>query len=233
MTERSVPTRGSRRWSAAALFDWDGTLVDSRQALLAAWHDVTRKHLGGRWPLEEDDVRLVLSRRGSEIFPRLSEDPAVVQALERGFTPAYERHAAEGVRPFPGALELLADLRERDVAVGVVTSKARVRYVADADRARLGHLVTAVACAEDVARGKPDPQAVHQVLEALEVPADRAVVVGDTVVDVATGRSAGVRTIGVTWGSTGAGALVTAGADRVVTTFDELRSALRDGPLAV
>lgn len=219
------------RWSAAALFDWDGTLVDSRRALLAAWHDVTEQHLGRRWPLEEDDVRLVLSRRGVEIFPRLSDDPATVRALEESFTPAYERHAAEGVRPFPGALALLEELRERSVAVGVVTSKARVRFDADADRGRLAHLVVAVACAEDVLRGKPDPQSVHQVLAALDVPAARAVVVGDTAVDIATGRSAGVRTIGVTWGSTGADALSAAGADQVVTTFEELRSALLDGPL--
>lgn len=226
-------TTQSQRWSGAALFDWDGTLVDSRQALVAAWHDVTERHLGHRWPLAEDDVRLVLSRRGTEVFPRLSDDPAVIRSLERDFTPAYERHATDGVRPFPGAVTLLEELRARGVAVGVVTSKARVRYVADADRGRLGHLVIAVACAEDVARGKPDPEAVHQVLEALGVPAGHAVMVGDTAVDIATGRSAGVRSVGVTWGSTDAQTLSAAGADRVVTTLDELRSVLSEGPLAV
>jgi pyrophosphatase PpaX len=219
-------TDAGRRWAGAALFDWDGTIVDSKQALVAAWHDVTQEHLGRRWPLDDDDVRLVLSRRGTEVFPRLSDDPAVVRALEDGFTPAYERHAADGVRPFPGAVALLEDLQERGIAVGVVTSKARARYVADADRGRLAHLVTAVACAEDVARGKPDPQAVHQVLDALDVAAERAVMVGDTGVDIATGRAAGVASVGVTWGSSDAEALRAAGADDVVASFDELRTAL-------
>jgi pyrophosphatase PpaX len=219
-------TTAPARWAGAALFDWDGTLVDSRQALVGAWHDVTEQHLGHRWPLEEDDVRLVLSRRGADIFPRLSDDPAVVSALEQAFTPAYERHAVDGVRPFPGAVALLEDLQARGVAVGVVTSKARVRYVADADRGRLDHLVTAVACAEDVALGKPDPEAVHQVLATLGVPTRHAVMVGDTAVDIATGRAAGVRSVGVTWGATGADALDEAGADRVVATLDELRAVL-------
>ena len=222
-----------QRWTGAALFDWDGTLVDSRQALVAAWHDVTEDVLGRRWPLDEDDVRLVLSRRGVEVFPRLSDDPAVVRALEERFTPAYERHAAEGVRPFPGALALLEELRDRSVAVAVVTSKARIRYTADADRGRLAHLVGAVTCAEDVARGKPDPQAVHQVLDLLAVAPERAVMTGDTVVDIATGRAAGVRSVGVTWGSATAAELTEAGADAVVGSFEELRAVLAAGPLAV
>jgi len=226
-------TVGSRPWSGAVLFDWDGTLVDSAQALVAAWHDVTEEVLGRRWPVEEDDVRTVLSRRGTEVFPLLSDDPAVVSALIEEFTPAYERHAAEGVRPFPGAVELLEGLRAREVAVAVVTSKARVRYTADAARGGLTHLVGAVTCAEDVLRAKPDPSAVHHLLDQLDVPVGRAVLVGDTTVDIATSRAAGVRSVGVTWGSTPAGPLRAAGADAVVDTFDELRRALTAGPLAV
>lgn len=218
---------------SAALFDWDGTLIDSRQALVHSWHDVTIEVLGRRWPVEDDDVRLVLSRRGVEVFPLLSEDVAVVAALEEHFTPAYERHAAELVRPFPGAVALLERLQVAGVAVGVVTSKARVRYTADVARGALAHLVAAVACAEDVARGKPDPLPVHHVLEQLRVPVDRAVLVGDTTVDIAAGRAAGVRTIGVTWGSTPATPLLAAGASQVVDTFEELSSALLEGPLAL
>lgn len=226
-------TTGPRPWSGAALFDWDGTLVDSAHALVATWHDVTEEILGRRWPIEEDDVRTVLSRRGTEVFPLLSDDPAVVSALTERFTPAYERHAADGVRPFPGAVELLEGLRARGVAVAVVTSKARVRYTADAARGGLAHLIGAVTCAEDVVRAKPDPQAVHHMLDAVQVPVDRAVLVGDTAVDITTGRAAGVRSIGVTWGSTPAGPLRQAGADAVVDTFDELRNVLSAGPLAV
>ena len=220
-------------WRGAVLFDWDGTLVDSRTALVAAWHDVTTEVLGQPWPLAEEDVRVVLSRRGVEVFPLLTDDPDRVQALSERFTPAYERHAADGVRPFPGALELLEELGDRLVAVAVVTSKARVRYTADASRGRLDHLVGAVACAEDVLRGKPDPQAVHHVLGSLRVPLDSAVLVGDTTVDMETARAAGIRSIGVTWGASRADELREAGADALVSTFDELRDALRTGPLAV
>ena len=226
-------TAGSRAWRGAVLFDWDGTLVDSARALVAAWHDVTEEVLGRRWPVEEEDVRTVLSRRGTEVFPLLSDDPTVVSALVEGFTPAYERHADEGVRPFPGAVELLEDLQARGVAVAVVTSKARVRYTADAARGSLVHLIGAVTCAEDVLHAKPDPSAVHHLLGQLDVPLDRAVLVGDTTVDIATARAARVRSIGVTWGSTPAGLLEGAGADAVVDTFAELRQALTTGPLAV
>jgi pyrophosphatase PpaX len=217
----------------AVLFDWDGTLVDSAGALVATWHDVTTEVLGRRWPVEPDDVRLALSRRGAETFPLLTDDPDVVGRMAEAFTPAYEAHAAEGVCPFPGVPELLEGLAARGVALGVVTSKARVRYRADAERGLLAHLFGGVACAEDVIRGKPDPQAVHHVLALLGVPPERAVLVGDTDADVASGRAAGVRTIGVTWGSSDAEHLRVAGAEAVVDSVAELDERLRVGPCAV
>lgn len=215
-----------RRWAGAALFDWDGTLVDSRQALLSTWHAVTEKLLSRRWPTEEDDIRLVLSKRGTELFPLLSDDPAVVAAMEQAFTPVYEQYAARSVRPFPGVLRLLEELITRNIAVGVVTSKARARYVGDTERGRLGHLVQAVACAEDVSCGKPDPQALYHVLDILGVETNRTVMVGDSIVDIATGRAGGAQTIGVTWGVSQRDELLGGGADAVVSTFDELRFAL-------
>lgn len=221
------------RTASAALFDWDGTLVDSAGALLAAWHEVTAAVLGFRWPVEPDDVRLALSRRGAETFPRLTSEPELVAELSRSFTPAYEAHAAQGVRPFPGVPEMLEGLTARGVALGVVTSKARVRYTADAERGLLVHHFGGVACAEDVLRGKPDPQAVHHVLDLLGVPPGRAVLVGDTEADIASGRAAGVRTVGVTWGSSDERHLRQAGADAIAASVPELADLLRSGPLAV
>ena len=107
---------------SAVLFDWDGTLIDSGDILLQCWHEVTTRVLGAPFPVTEDDRRKFLSMRGADSFPLLSDDPAVVQALDDGFTDAYLRLAPLHVRAQEGSHALLAALRSRGIALAVVTS---------------------------------------------------------------------------------------------------------------
>lgn len=218
----SPPGRADAHRAGAALFDWDGTLIDSSRVLLAAWREVTTEVTGRSFPTDPDEIRLVLSRRGQELFPTLSADPAVVAALQAGFQQAYERHAEAGVGPYPGAAEVLRDLRAAGVAVGVVTNKARARYAADAAHGGLEGLIDAVSCAEDVTLGKPDPQGARTVLAALGTAPPEAVFVGDSTIDVVTGAAAGLRTIAVAWGCDDPAALLAAGADALAETPAEL-----------
>lgn len=206
---------------AVVLFDWDGTLVDTRAALLAAWHDVTEAVLGRRFPLTLDEQRWAFSRRGAETFPELSDDPAVVAALVAGFTPAYRRHATV-VTPFPGVPDLLARLRTARCRTGVITSKTSDRFTLDASRAALDGGWETVVCAEDVARGKPDPEPVVTALRRLGVRPTEAVLVGDSPADMAAAVAAGTQAIGVEWGFSSRAELLDAGASLTVRTCDEL-----------
>lgn len=201
--------------SPVVLFDWDGTLVDTRAALLAAWHQVTEAHLGRRFPVSAQEQSWAFSRRGVETFPQLSDDPAVVEAMIAGFTPAYREHAAE-VTPFGGVPELLAGLRAAGRRIGVITSKAADRFALDAGTTGLGQDWDVVVCGDDVRRGKPDPEAVLVALRRLSAPAEAAVVVGDSPSDMAAARAAGARPVGVAWGFTEPAELSAAGASVVV-----------------
>jgi HAD superfamily hydrolase (TIGR01509 family) len=206
---------------AVVLFDWDGTLVDTRTALLAAWHDVTEATLGRRFPVTADEQRWAFSRRGAETFPELSDDPAVVAALIAGFTPAYRRHAMV-VAPFPGVPDLLARLRAARCRTGVITSKTSDRFALDAARTALDGGWETVVCAEDVARGKPDPEPVVTALRRLGTRPAGAVLVGDSPADMAAAVAAGTRAIGVEWGFSSSAELLDAGASLTVRSCDEL-----------
>lgn len=203
------------------LFDWDGTLVDTRSALLAAWHDVTVATLGRRFPVTADEQRWAFGRRGAETFPELSDDPAVVSALIAGFTPAYQRHAA-AVTPFPGIPDLLARLRAAGCLTGVITSKTSDRFALDAARTALGDGWRVVVCAEDVVRGKPDPEPVETALRRLDAQPSATVLVGDSPADMVAAVAAGTRAIGVTWGFSAPTELLDAGASLLVGTCEEL-----------
>ena len=184
----------------AVLFDWDGTLIDSRDALLAAWHESTEAVVGRRFPATAAEEREVFTLPGSEIWPRLTANASQLEALVERFQQAYER-SGELVRPIPGVGAALAELREAHVAIAVVTSKARRRYVLDARRAALEDLIDVAVCAEDVAATKPDPRPVIAALELLDTRAANALMIGDTVVDVAAGLRAGTAVAGVLWGA--------------------------------
>jgi phosphoglycolate phosphatase-like HAD superfamily hydrolase len=140
----------------AALFDWDGTLLDSRSALLGAWHAATQEILARRWPTNAQEEELVFTLPGSQLFPRVAGDAGAAERLRDGFQRAYET-TGEQVRAFPGVADMLAELRGAGLRIGVITSKARQRYDLDARRIGLAERIDLAVCQEDTRAHKPDP----------------------------------------------------------------------------
>jgi pyrophosphatase PpaX len=212
---------------AAALFDWDGTLIDSRDALLAAWHASTSAVVGRRFPVSPEEEELVFTLPGAELFPRVAGDPDRAAALSAAFQEAYTENAGL-VRAFPGVREMLAELRGAELAIGVATSKARQRFDHDRERAGLTGLIDAAVCQGDTDAHKPDPAPVLRALEALGASPEEAVMAGDTPVDVAAGAGAGVAVLGVAWGAGAPDALLGAGAAAVARDPQELTRMVLD-----
>jgi HAD superfamily hydrolase (TIGR01509 family) len=202
----------------AALFDWDGTLLDSRAALLSAWRESTEAVLGRSYPATAAEEDIVFTLPGREIWPTLTDD---VDTLAASFQVAYDR-TGEQVRAFPGVLAMLEELRSAGVRTAVVTSKSRSRYAPDAVRAELAGAIDIAICSEDVTATKPDPDPVLRALEKLGIPASDALMAGDTPVDVAAALGAGTTAIGVAWGHSSASELLAAGASAVVDEPSEL-----------
>jgi pyrophosphatase PpaX len=205
----------------AALFDWDGTLLDSRRALLDAWHTATEEALGRRFPQSGDDERLVFTLPGRQLFPQLAGSPERGAALAEAFTVAY-RDTGRRVRAYEGVAAMLREVRAAGIAVAVVTSKARERFDLDATRAGLAPLIDLAVCSGDAAAHKPDPAPVLHALDRLGVAPAAALVVGDTVVDVQAARAAGVEAVGVAWGPLGKEGLEEAGASVIARDPAEL-----------
>ena len=217
--------------SRAVVCDWDGTLLDSRAALLGAWHEATEQVLGRRFPATADEERDVFTLPGSSIWPRLAPDARRLRELAERFQVAYES-TGELVRAFPGVPDALAELRAAGVAVAVVTSKARRRFSADARRSGLEELVDVSVCDGDAPAPKPDPRPVLVALDRLGVSADDALMVGDTPVDVAAGLRAGVAVAGVLWGASTGDELRDAGATTLVAEPGELTALVLGGRVA-
>jgi sugar-phosphatase len=201
---------------SAVLFDLDGVLVESREATERVWL---------RWALangiEEEELRSAMHGvRSVEVVRALRPDSdfaAEAESIER-----QQAENTEGLTAIRGAAEALRSLRPDRVAV--VTSATRP--LARARLAAVGIAPPAVMVhAEDVSRGKPDPEGYLAAARRLGVEAAEALVVEDSPPGIEAGRAAGAATVGVT--STHARAALSA-ADVVIETLEELPAVLAE-----
>jgi pyrophosphatase PpaX len=204
---------------SGVLFDVDGTLIDTAELIADSLEFASRRHLGRTHP------------RG--VYYSLIGRPAIVQMETLGGDKApemmdtalayYEEHA-ERETPFPGALDTLAQLKERGLALGLVTSKVRKEIDPTLRRIPLHRYVRVVVTADQTTRPKPYPDPVYLALQTLQIPAEAVLFVGDSPYDMRSGRAAGVKTGAATWGPHPRTSLEAEGPDHV---FDSFRDVLR------
>ena len=208
----------------AAIFDWDGTLSDSRPALLASLYECSEAVLGWRYPSSADEEDIVFTRPGAEIWPAIASDAEQAAELFEAFQAAYARHS-QSIKAFPGVADMLTAVRAAGISTAVVTSKGRLRYEPDAARIGLAHEIDVAVCAGE-ASPKPDPAGVLEALRRLGADPACAAMVGDTPVDIVAGVTDGVTAIGVAWGHSGGDLLRDAGAHVIAQTPAELTQLL-------
>ena len=212
------------------IFDMDGTIVDSQHEILDA---MTTAFTAGGHPAPSREavlgiVGLSLPQAMTALAPHLSE--AETLALADGYRQCFlaARNDAGSHAPlYPGALDVIEALAADPwTLLGIATGKAR-RGV---DRFFTMHPIEAHFATIQTADNhpsKPHPSMVEAALSETGCAPGRAVMVGDTEFHIAMGRSAGVATIGVSWGYHPRARLVAAGADLVIDDYAALPAALQ------
>lgn len=205
----------------AVVFDWDGTLVDSKRALVASYHATTTEVLGHPFPTAAADIEEIVQMRGKESFDLIAGGN---RELSERIATVFHRHYTEQQRstlPFPGALETLASLRAAGLGIGVATSKARIRLDLEAERTGIGALVDESISGDEVEQAKPDPEPVTEVIRRLGTSPARTLYVGDGPNDVLAAHRAGAIAVAVSFGFHPAQALA-AGPEHVIDRLGEL-----------
>ena len=215
----------------AAVFDVDGTLVDTNHLHVVAWwealrqagHDIPMQAVHRSIGLGSEDLvaRLLGERRDKDQDAELS---AAHKALYGQY---FDRLPA-----FKDAGRLLRRLDHDGWQVVLATSASGPELSALRRAISADDAITATASADDVEEGKPAPEPVEHALELAGVPPERAVFVGDTVWDMRAGSRAGVRCVGVLCGGIPRRDLEEAGAEAVYDDPAHLLASLKDGPFA-
>jgi pyrophosphatase PpaX len=208
------------RWSAV-LFDLDGTLADTVDLILRCYRHTMEVHRGAA-----GDETFWLSTIGRPLRDQLREiarDEDEVERMATTYATYQQAVHDDMVKPFPGAASTVEALKAAGSRVAVVTSKRRRMALRTLDCCGLGGAFDLLVCADDVTRGKPDPEPVRLALETLGLAhhPEGVLFVGDAPYDILAGRGAGTRTAAVEWGTYPREVLSQAGPDYWLASLSE------------
>jgi len=182
------------------IFDLDGTLIDSLDDLT----DATNHMLAslGRKAVNRDRVRGFVGQGARRLAERAMPN-AVPEEIEIGlaiFLAYNEEHIVDKTRLYPGVMETLASLREAGMTLAVVSNKnvALCRKVLSTLGAE--DFFATVVGADSLPLRKPSPEPLLMVLREFGVAPEHAVMVGDSINDIAAGKAASMVTIGCSYG---------------------------------
>jgi phosphoglycolate phosphatase len=212
-----------------AVFDLDGTLIDSAASIVTAiracWSAcgfpdldpaAARRIIGLPW---EESVRLLMPGSGDAEVAAIR---AYYDDVAAGRRPAPPRDE----KPFPGAHEALGALEAEETLLAIVTSRGnhRVHDILSAC-GFAGRFLTIKTV--DHGPGKPNPYLLQRAMAEAGVEPGDTVMIGDTTFDVMMARSAGAASVGVSWGVHESHELTAAGAHRIAERFDEVPDLVR------
>ncbi|MBU6165828.1 MAG: HAD-IA family hydrolase [Alphaproteobacteria bacterium] len=212
-----------------AVFDCDGTLIDSQVNIIRAMASSFQRH--GLTAPDSHATRRIVGLSLVEAMQALlpQADHALHLSLADDYKTAFQRlradRALDAEPLYPGIGDLLTALADAGWLLAVATGKSdrglKLALEHHGIHDRFVSLQTA-----DRHPSKPHPSMLHAALADAGAQAEQAVMIGDTIFDMAMGQAAGVRAIGVDWGYHEADELIDAGAAHVARDADHLLAIL-------
>jgi HAD superfamily hydrolase (TIGR01509 family) len=203
---------------SSIFLDFNGTLVDSKDASHRVYTDVLQK-FGYDKPFSLADYTARSHYRHVENYQHLLNRQDVADVVE--YHSSLHAKYAHHVRVYPHVLETLSRLHRKGITLAIVSSASRSKIVPLLKRHNIQEYFKAVISGDDVQNPKPHPEPIKQALAATETAPQVALMVGDSTADIEAARSAGVRSVGVTYGNFPA-QVTAARPDFLIHSFDEL-----------
>jgi len=210
---------------ACVIFDLDGTLVDTIADLAYAVNTTLAKHA---WPKRHiSEIRSMVGDGFPPLVQRavpldvLAQDSLMSQVLAEA-SAFYSDHCVDRTRPYPGVEKLLSELNKRSIPCAVLSNKAHEFSTHIVSRLFPEGIFVLVQGEIMGIPKKPHPQAALSIASKAGYHPSDCVLVGDSPHDMMAARSAGMRAFGAGWGYRSAAELLTAGAEKVLSTPLEL-----------
>lgn len=177
------------------IFDIDGTLLDTEDAVLLSLKDVIEENKNQ--PADINTLRFALGIPGPDALRRLGfDDPVYYNSRwEEKFKNYYDR-----IRVFDGIQATLTELKKQRYQLGIITSKNKKEFQTDFVPFGLAGYFSIVICAEDTCKHKPFSEPMDRFLQLSGAKPGEAIYIGDTEYDLQCAKGAGVRFALALWG---------------------------------
>ena len=207
-----------------AIWDMDGTLVDTAELHFAAWSAVAKEL---NLPFTRDDFAATFGKRNPEILRQLYNDrfseKEIAELGERKEEHYRAAASRQGVVPLPGVKALVEGPGQAGFKQAIGSSAPRANLDLILKLTELASFFDVLVSMEDTQRGKPDPQVFLVAAQRLKIPPSHCIVVEDAAAGVQAAKAGGMKCIAVDFvGHHGPAALRSAGADLVVKNLEEV-----------
>ena len=206
------------------ILDFDGTLADTAAVIIRTMQS-TISEMG--LPCRTDKqcaamIGLRLVEIPSALFPECSIDGDIYARTYRRLF--HEFNIEDAVRIYPNVVDTLKTLMSKGIILTIASSRRHASLAEYVENLGLSSLISYILGADDVDKGKPDPEPVNRTLKRFGISPEETIVVGDTSFDIQMGKNAGTRTCGVTYGNGSRESL--SDADRIIDDFGKLLNIL-------
>ena len=207
----------------AVIFDLDGTLLYTLGDIAYVMNSVLTEF---NMPVHQEDSYMKFVGYGlKETFRRASVADCSEETLDKGYLRAMEefnKNPIIGTKPYKGITSLLDSLVKMDVKIAILSNKEDklVKYIAG-ELLSFWPFITTQGILPEVPK-KPDPFAVYQILNEMDVKPSEAIFIGDSGVDMKTAVNSGLLGVGVTWGYRDIVELREAGAEKLIDKPEDL-----------
>lgn len=212
-----------------AIFDFDGTLVDSAPGIIDVMRDIIVEYelhedILTHW---RDLIGVPLGKQMEIIFPNHTED-FWLEVADR-YRAIYDGKTIEICPLFPDLITMLDDLKAAGIKITIASSKRRPLIEVVLEHHKLSSYFEIVVGATDITHHKPHPESVHHTVKLLGMDHQETVVIGDSIYDLEMAKNAGVDAIGVTTGIHSAEILSTASPLYIVNSLTEVGRIILNG----
>ena len=209
----------------ACIFDLDGTLTNTLESMTYSVN-LTLKEMGLS-QITKDQCRMFVGNGARVLIEeslKVSGDPKASR-IEEGmkiYGRIFDQNCTYHVTPYEGIPEMLKALKDRGIHLAVLSNKPERQTVKVVKEIFGDNIFDYAQGQKDGIRRKPAPDGVWYLMEQMQVSKEECLYIGDSEVDAATGKNAGLKTIGVLWGFRDRKTLETAGADHLIERPEEL-----------
>lgn len=209
----------------ACIFDLDGTLTNTLESMTYSVN-LTLKEMGLS-QITKDQCRMFVGNGARVLIEeslKVSGDPKASR-IEEGmkiYGRIFDQNCTYHVTPYEGIPEMLKALKDRGIHLAVLSNKPDRQTVKVVKEIFGDNIFDYAQGQKDGIRRKPEPDGVWYLMEQMQVSKEECLYIGDSEVDAATGKNAGLKTIGVLWGFRDRKTLETAGEDHLIERPEEL-----------